>query len=674
MKVVRQRDASDCGPCCLFWLISYYKGYVSLEKIRLDVDTNKEGTKALNMILASRKYGFDAIGLKLKNIDEVSKFPCIAHLNLKYGYHYVVVVKNTKNKVVLMDPAKGKVIMGLDKFKELWSGIVIVFYPKQKIVLLKNATSINKILSKVLKGERRLVTLILMVMLLLTFYTLCYGFFFQVVLKLINSNASLSFIKLTIIIFLFILLAKIFLFKLESYLENHLTKNIDAVLIADFLSHIYNLPLKVISSRQVGEVMVRIQDLIYIKNLVVFFLIKIVPDLLVVIGVFIILSKISKSLFLVFVLVLFLYVVVSFGKSYKLHERLYKNMEVASNFQNKVIEDLTMMPSIKNLRETGRFLEKTKNVLGAYIYDTFSLKWYLNDLEVVSFSLKEGGLFLFNALAFLNIYNGSITIANLITFNTFMIMVYARVDAFLREVPNICHARAVLLKVNDFLSIPEEMLGKNFHNNHFDLYISSLSFSYEGSGILFQNFTTLIKEGEVVLLKGNSGCGKSTFCNILLQNITDYKGDIYLGGINIRDLSLKQVRDNILYCGQDEKIFSGTIKDNILLDRDVSLDKFYEICKICGVDEIVNNKPVRYYTWISNNSHDVSGGEKQRIMLARALMADFNILILDEALSEVDQNKEKNILKMMREYFLGKTIIYISHKRYGKFFEREIKL
>ena len=214
----------------------------------------------------------------------------------------------------------------------------------------------------------------------------------------------------------------------------------------------------------------------------------------------------------------------------------------------------------------------------------------------------------------------------------------------------------------------------NFNRDGNKLKIKNLTYSYNKYENVINKFNLVIPEGKLVLLKGKSGCGKSTLCNILNKYIDDYEGNILLGTINIKDLSLNTIRNNITYINQKEEIFSGSLKENITLGKDISEVEFQYICYLCKIDEIVKKRPLRYETFISPDENNLSGGEKQRIILARALLNNFNILILDEALSEVDMKLELNIIKNIRNIYKEKTIIYISHKKYPKIFDQVITI
>ena len=203
MKVVRQRDEKDCGVCCLASIIKHYKGNVPLEKIRLDAKTTVEGTTALNLILASTKYGFEATGVKLNSVKDIKQFPAIAHMNLKKGYsHYVVIEKITKDKIIIMDPAKGKVVKKINEFMDEWSKVIILFYPKRKIIVLKNKITIFKIFKSILKSEKKLVKIIIWTSILLMFLTISLGYYFQVLFSFIGGAYTFQYLKVIVMIFL----------------------------------------------------------------------------------------------------------------------------------------------------------------------------------------------------------------------------------------------------------------------------------------------------------------------------------------------------------------------------------------------------------------------------------------------------------------------------------------
>lgn len=675
MIVVRQRDEKDCGVCALLSIIRHHKGNVPLEKIRLDAKTTNEGTTALNLILASQKYGFEAVGVKLNSIYDIKQFPAIAHMNLKKGYtHYVVIEKITKDKIVIMDPAKGKVVMKVNDFICEWSNVVLLFYPKQKIIVLKNEVTIFKLFTRVMKSEKGLVKIIIFVSFLLMLLSILLGYYFQILFSSITNGYSYKYLKIIVIIFLIFTIFKIILSFYRTYLENHLNKNIDCLLNSDFLSHLYNLPLNVITSRNAGEIISRVNDLTSIKNIITEIFMSSTLDLILVVIAVPLLINISKNLFFILFLIIILYFLIGLIFSKVIFKRAYQNISYEADFNNNLIEDIKMINSIKNLNIVSPALKKLEYKLTNYLYDSYLLNIVINNEKTLKSIIYEIGFFIINTYGLYLLYKSKISLINIITFNTLLSLFLDPLKNIVDSIPKYCYMKATISKINDFLSLKKENLGNIEETYGYELRFKNLTYSYNKFESIIKNFNLVIPEGNFILLKGPSGSGKSTICNILNKYINDYDGNILLGAINIKDLSINTIRNNILYVNQNENIFSGTIRENIALDKKISEVDFQYICYLCKIDEIVKKRPLRYETFISPDENNLSGGERQRIILARALLNSFNILLLDEALSEVDMKLELSILKNMRKLYKDKTIIYISHKKYPKIFDNVINL
>lgn len=675
MIVVRQRDEKDCGVCALLSIIRHHKGNVPLEKIRLDAKTTNEGTTALNLILASQKYGFEAVGVKLNSIYDIKQFPAIAHMNLKKGYtHYVVIEKITKDKIVIMDPAKGKVVMKVNDFICEWSNVVLLFYPKQKIIVLKNEVTIFKLFTRVMKSEKGLIKIIIFVSFLLMLLSILLGYYFQILFSSITNGYSYKYLKIIVIIFLIFTIFKIILSFYRTYLENHLNKNIDCLLNSDFLSHLYNLPLNVITSRNAGEIISRVNDLTSIKNIITEIFMSSTLDLILVVIAVPLLINISKNLFFILFLIIILYFLIGLIFSKVIFKRAYQNISYEADFNNNLIEDIKMINSIKNLNIVSPALKKLESKLTNYLYDSYLLNIIINNEKTLKSIIYEIGFFIINTYGLYLLYKNKILLINIITFNTLLSLFLDPLKNIVDNMPKYCYMKATISKINDFLSLKKEDLGDIEDTYGYELRFKNLTYSYNKYENIIKNFNLIIPEGSFILLKGPSGSGKSTICNILNKYINDYDGNILLGAINIKDLSINTIRKNIIYVNQNENIFSGTIRENIVLDKKISEVDFQYISYLCKIDEIVKKRPLRYETFISPDENNLSGGERQRIILARALLNSFNILLLDEALSEVDMKLELSILKNMRKLYKDKTIIYISHKKYPKIFDNVINL
>ena len=675
MKIIRQRDEKDCGVCSLLSIIRYYKGNVPLEQLRLDAKTSNEGTTAWNLIVASKKYGFDAMGMQVENIRDIKRLPAIAHMNLKKGFnHYVVIEKITKDKIILMDPAKGKVIKSLCEFQNEWSGVVLLFYPKQKIVVLKNEVTLFKIFKKIFASEKKIIKIIVLVSFLLTIFTIVLGYYFQMFNSLYMDKYPINYLKVLVIIFSSIICLKLFLTYYRSYLENHLNKNIDCLITSDFLKHLFNLPLKVITSRKSGEILSRVNELTSIKGLITEIFITYSLDFLLVLITTFLLISINSNLFLILFLTTMIYLFIGIITKKSIFEKAYQNISYEAELNNTILENIKMINSIKNLDSVDNTLNKVEEKLTEYLYDTYKLNIYLNKTKIFKISCYEVGQFLISTYGFYLVYNGIINIVDLITFNTLLSFYFEPLKNIIDCIPKYSFMKASISKINDFLSIKKENLGTATATDGYGISINHLKYSYNKYQNILDDVNININEGQFILLQGASGTGKSTLCNILNKNITDYSGEVILGKLDYKDISIKTIRDNITYVGQNENIFTGTIKENIILDNKIPDIDLNKVCKICKVDDIISKKTFRLESVIGSDEGNISGGEKQRIILARAVLKNSNILILDEALSEVDINLELEILKNIRESYKNKTIIYISHKKYPNIFDEVINM
>ncbi|MFR5857294.1 MAG: cysteine peptidase family C39 domain-containing protein, partial [Bacilli bacterium] len=373
MKIIRQRDFKDCGVCSLASIIEYYNGYVSLEKIRLDVKASNEGTSALNIIEASKKYGFDSIGIKVNSLEDSKiRLPAIAHINLKNGMqHYVVIYKITKNKVILMDPAKGKVVKTKQEFYQEWSKVLLIFYPKSKIITFKKENNLFNIFLDILFKEKKLFVTIIIMSIFMMIFTITSSYYFQIMINSITSNYYILYIKIFVIIFGMITISKLIFTYLRNNLENHLNKNIDCLLNASFIKHIFNLPLEVISSRTSGEIITRVNELANIKNLFTDIFISCILDFLLMFASVPLLLNISKNLFLALFLCLILYLIVGLITSKLIFKKAYQNIELESEFNNTLLENINMINSIKNLNITDSRLKKIEENLTNFLYDNY---------------------------------------------------------------------------------------------------------------------------------------------------------------------------------------------------------------------------------------------------------------------------------------------------------------
>lgn len=673
--VVRQRDVNDCGPCTLQSIIRYYNGYVSLEKIRMDTYTSNEGTTVYHLLNAAKKYGFDAVAKKniVLNTNKII-LPAIVHVKYDNGMtHFMCLYEINKDNVVVMDPASGKVKMSFNEFANIFSGIVIELFPKQKILFLEKESSIYNLFFKIVKANKNLCINILLCSILLTIFTIFSGLYFKISYELIGDGHDIKSYYYIIYIFLVILLFKILFDFLKKYYENHLNKNIDVNIFSSFINHIFNLPLSVINTRSSGEIISRVNEIGNVKELFSDIFVSCFLDLILSGASIVMLFYINYKLALILCLFIIIYIIVNVIISPHLYKRIRQNLDYQTIFNSILIDNVELINSIKNLDEVHNTQISVEDKLSNLIYDNYEFTTQLNAFSILKNFISEIMLFLVNTYGFYLIYTQNLSLVSLVIFNTLMVYFIDPIKNIVSLIPKFIFLRASFNKICDFVDLNEENMGMEETFINGDICFKQVNFTYDSYSKIINDFNLVIRKGEKIMIKGDSGSGKSTICNLLKRTYNPSGGEILIDYKNILDYSIKTIRKNIVYVGQKERLLTDTIEKNILFYKEKN-KLFDKACSVCLINDIVKKRALRFQFGINNNSSNISGGEKQRIILARALAYNSKILILDEALSETDYEMEKSIINNIIKEYPGQTLIYISHKNQDKLFNRVITL
>ena len=673
-KAIIQHDFKDCGVACMQWLIIYYGGYISLEKLREDTLTDSNGTNAYQIVTAFKKWGFDAKGILVHDLtNEGIKFPLIAHMELDNGLEHFVIVKECLNDTVyLMDPGIGNIKMTLTKFNKLFTGHIILVYPRDNIVKMDKGITISKLFLNIISKEKFLIIKIILTSLVWTILSIISSYYLKAGSNLLDYNLYL--LKCFVVSFGIITLLKVLSLYIREYFENHLSNLVDTYIYPEFLRHLFYLPSKVIKSRSTGEIVTRISELSNIKSLFSDIFISCFLDSLMAIISIVILFMINHSLSYILIICIVIYTIYSIIISKIIYKKVLENINYQTDFNSLTIENISMFDSIKNLNITDNLLIKLEKSLSKYLFNNYHFNSFFNLSNLGKDFLLEMCLFIINSYGFYNILNGNLTIIDLFTFNLILAYFIDPIKNIISILPKYNYVKASFTKISEFINLDEEEINKDNNLLKGDICFRNVSYSYNNYNNVIDNLSFNIKSGEHTLLNGISGSGKSTICKLLYKENYNYQGEILIDNCNIKDLSLGSIRDSILYVSQNEELFTGSIKDNILMGRDVPDNLFQDIASICELESIVSKKSMRYDSLVEVSAKNISGGEKQRIILARGLLKNANIIILDEALSEVDKDLESKIIKNIKKYFHDKTIIYISHKNQTRNFNHIINL
>ena len=649
-KKVYQRNTKDCGVACLLSIIKYYKGCNTFENIRYLTKCNDNGITALNLIEASKKLGFSSKGLKCNYEDlyDLQK-PLICHLLLKNGYnHYVVLYKISKKEVLIFDPYYGLKKYKKEEFLSVWTNIVIELKQVRKLDFIKenNTYYLKEIISK----NKIIYFIIIIVSLFIVFISLLNSSYFKVLIESNNTHKTF-FIFLYIIVFkeIITLFRNKTLIKLESNVLRQLNINTHKRLLS--------LPCYYFNSRTTGDIITKFNDLEYIKNLLVNVPICMFIDITLLIFTSVILIKINLKLFIIFLISCLSYLIILVFNNKKQKNLIEINQESNSIKNTYLSENINCIDTIKNMNISDLRHKIFKNVYNNYIKSMINYeKLYTN----ISF-IKNIILYItINLILYLGIdmvNNNIITLSSLILFNSLMIYFIEPLNEIYELFPLIKKGINAARRVGEVYSINSHT--KNIKElNNYDIKINNLSFSYDGYNKILKGINECIKEKEKVIVLGESGCGKSTLFKLLSGIYDVEEGSILIGDNNIKDVN---TNDIITYVSENERLFNDTIRNNIVLNNNV--DDIDNIIKITKVNKVLEKKNITLDNIIEESGTNFSKGEKQKIILSRALIKNSNILIFDESLSGVEIEEEYEIMKNILKHFKDKTIIYISHSK-----------
>lgn len=664
ISYVRQIAERDCGISCLSSIIKYYGGYVKREYLREITNTTREGVS-----LYSLKEGCTKLGIEAKAIQSDIKLlekevPFIAHILKDNLGHFVVISKITNKYITIMDPSCGIKKIDILKWNEITTNIYLLLKPVNKILKQENDKKITNILFPLLKQYKVIIMLLLLLSLIYTLSNILISYQFQFFLELLNIK-NLEAIKLIFIFLISIICLKEIANLFRSNFLNYFNHLIDKTLLRDAYTHIIKLPYLYFKNHTKGDLITRIQDIFQIREVISKLLIACIMDFILIIFIYLVLLKISLKLSLIVFITTLLYLVIIYFYNKVIIKKLKNLKEEEIKVNNHLIETITSYDTIKSMQIEDNLLNKLLVKYSFFQDNSFNLYKSLNKETFFKNLIYGLGLLIIIYLGIKEVYYNNLSLNNLLVFNSLLIYFFDPLQDISSLQITLQEAHLSFLRIQELFNVKEETLDTtNSINTYFkgNIKINNLIYSYNNIDNTLKCDKLEILAGEKVLLYGPTGSGKSTLMKLLVRYFSGYQGLIEIDDRNIQLLNLLDIRRKITYVSQDEILYTDTIYNNIVLDNKISYSEYLDILKITGVDLIINRSLLKNDMLIENNGSNLSGGEKQRILLARALVKKSDIYIFDESLSAIDIKNERLILKNIFKRLKNKTIIVISHR------------
>jgi len=663
--VVLQDGIKECGCACLLSIIRYYKGNVLLERLLELTKTDKDGTNFYNISQAGQELGLMSKGYKVDEIEKLENIsmPYISQIVINNMKHFVVVYKIKNGVITIMDPAKGMVKMKLFDFEKLWTGYILLMEPYKKLPIYKEDNYILEMIMKIILNNKQIVGNLLGLTLLVTISTCVFSYYFQVAIDNINYQDKFNLVVVTVI-FIIILFIKEILEYLRNNLLFYLNEKIDLSIISTTIKKIIFLPYNYYKNKTTGEIISRVNDLFYIKNVISKLILVICLDLLLAMGVFLILFSINMRMTLLLLVIVIIYILIFLVFRPSVRNMTDITQEDSALVNSLLVETIQGYEMVKGLNLEHNFNKKINKLYLKWIDNNISFMKLLNDQEMLKDLFEKVIILLITYLGISYVMDESMTVGSLITFNTLLYYFIGPIREGVDIYKDFYYVKNSIRRVNSLVGYQYENMdalsGLEINGN---IIINKLCFGYNGVKNIISNLSLEIKDQEKVLLLGPTGTGKSTLLKILYKYYLIYRDMVYINGYDINDFSLKDIRDNMVYISQNEMLYTDTVRNNILLERNISMKDFLEVCEITHVDDIIKDKLLTYDYVLEENGANLSGGQKQRIVLARSLIKTSKILLIDEGLNEIDIDLERKILKKIFERYRHKTMIIISHRK-----------
>lgn len=677
----KQTESKDCGPTCLKIIAKYYGKTINIQELREYSETTRDGSNLLMLSDAAEKIGFRSLGVKvsLKKLEE-APLPCILHWNKN---HYVVLHKIKKSVYYVSDPAIGLLEYNETAFLKFWignnanettqEGVALLLEPTPKFHQSEFDKDEKKgfgfrLLFIYIYPYKSFIIQLIIGLLAGSLLELIFPFLTQSIVDVGIQNQNIHFIYLILFAQLFLFIGKTALELIRSWTLLHLSTRINISLISDFFIKLMNLPISFFDVRMTGDIMQRINDHHRIERILTTSSLNVLFSLINMIIMGGVLAYYNLKIFAVFFIGSFCYFlwVVLFLKHREILD--YKRFAEVSHEQSKVIELINGMQEIKlhnaekqkrwgweyvqarlfKVSMKGLVLEQTQNIGSNFINE-------IKNIIIIFLSAKL-------------VIDGQITLGMMMAISSIVGSLNGPILQLINFIREVQDAKISLARLSEIHEKEDETQQSATQTHDIpkdaDIVIKDLGFRYIGSDVnVLENLNLTIPANKVTAIVGTSGSGKTTLMKLLLKFYEPNSGEILVAKTPLKAIAQKSWRYHVGTVMQEGYIFNDTIANNIAIGVDiVNKERLVYASDVANIKNFIQDYPLSYNTKIGMEGVGMSTGQKQRLLIARAVYKNPEMLFFDEATSSLDANNEKEIMQKLDIFFKNKTVVVIAHR------------
>lgn len=675
----KQPDEMDCGPTCLRMISRYYGRSITLQEIRELAGTNREGSSMLGLSDAAEKLGFRTLCVKVsfEKMLEDAPLPCIAHWNQD---HFVVVHKIRKNTVFIADPAHGLLSYSKNDFLRSWQsdareGVLLLFEPGNEFNeepadtgTKKSAPKSFSFLFRYLLRYKKLLVQLIISLIAGSLLQLIFPFLTQSIVDIGVQNNDVKFIYLVLFAQLMLFIGRTTIEIARSWILMHISSRINISLVSDFFVKLMKLPIAFFDTKMTGDIMQRINDHQRIENFLTSTSLNVLFSFVNLAVFGFVLAWYNLGIFTVFIVGSLLYLAWILFFLKRRADLDYKRFAQNSKNQSKIMELITGMQEIKlhNAERQKRWQ-----------WENIQVRLFRISIKALSLEqTQDAGSNLINELK--NIFitflaaklviDGQITLGMMLSISYIIGQLNSPIMQLVSFTQSLQDARLSLERLSEIHNRSNEEspgAGVTEIDPGSSISLSNVSFGYTGTqnDSVLKNLDVNFPANKVTAIVGSSGSGKTTLLKLLLKFYEPSTGSIKVGSKELRTISPRSWREKCGVVMQEGYIFSDTIANNIAIGAEhIDKARLRHAVTVANIKEHIESLPLGYNTKIGMEGTGMSTGQKQRILIARAVYKDPDYLFFDEATSALDANNEKVIMNNLDEFFKGKTVLVIAHR------------
>ena len=667
-----QMDQMDCGVASLAMVFGYFGSYYSLASLRELAKTTTNGTTALGLVKVAEELGFETQAIQadmsLFDLPDLT-FPFIVHV-LKEGelLHYYVVTGRDKENIHIADPDPGIRLTKLsrERFEKEWTGTSIFMAPSPNYKPHQEKRQGLTSFLPILINQKGLIINIILATFLVTLINIVGSYYLQSVIDTYVPNQASSTLSIISICLVIVYALQQILSFAQDYLLIVLGQRLSIDVILSYIKHVFHLPMSFFATRRTGEIVSRFTDANSIIDALASTIISIFLDISTVLIISIILFLQNSSLFFISLLGLPIYAVIIFAFMKPFEKMNRDTMEANATLSSSVIEDINGIETIKSLASEKTRYQKIDREFVDYLKKSFTYSRAESQQKALK---KLAQLFLNVCILWMGanlVMDGKMSLGQLITYNTLLFYFTNPLENIINLQSKLQTAQVANNRLNEVYLVnsefEEQKIVEYLSMVQGDMTFNKVHYKYDYGQDILSDINLTIKQGSKIALVGVSGSGKSTLAKMMVNFYNPSQGEIRLGDMNLNHIDKKSLRQHINYLPQQPYVFNGTILENLLLGakEGTTQEDILRAVELAEIREDIERMPLNYQTELTSDGTGISGGQRQRIALARALLTDAPILILDEATSSLDILTEKRIVDNLMN--LDKTLIFIAHR------------